>query len=362
VTRALLVCVALAGCGTRVSIVGAEAEDAGSPQADAGSPPEAGPAPSSTPASCTAAPVVRTPLDVTAWYPAGTAVAAYTVDVDKTAIYGGLPSAHLKSGAPGPTDFATSMNALDAAPYRGKKVRLSTEVKTADVSGWAGAWLRVDGANKEMLAFDNMQDRPITGTRIWRKYEVVLDVPPAAVDLAFGVLLAGSGEVWATDAALEIVDAPYAPDLRSWFVSGDDPAEYTIGYDLGTPVCGRPAGVLRAAAAAPTGFGTYMQTFASDELRGKRVRYKASVKSEAVTGWAGLWMRVDDGVGGMTAFDNMQDRPITGTSDFAPHAIVLDVDPKSAQIAFGLLLDGPGAAWVGDATLEVVGTDVPTTH
>ncbi len=52
---------------------------------------------------------------------------------------------------------------------------------------------------------DNMQSRPIRGTVDWRKYEVVLDVPQQTVGIYFGVLLAGSGQVWLSNVQLEAV-------------------------------------------------------------------------------------------------------------------------------------------------------------
>ena len=70
-------------------------------------------------------------------------------------------------------------------------------------------------------------------------------------------------------------------------------------------------------------------------------------------------MRVD-GNGGTLAFDNMQSRPIRGTTDWTLVSVVLDVPSDATGIAIGLLLSSPGEAWIDDASLEVVGTDVPT--
>ena len=36
---------------------------------------------------------------------------------------------------------------------------------------WAGLWMRVD-KGKDMVAFDNMQDRPIKGTTDWQRYYI----------------------------------------------------------------------------------------------------------------------------------------------------------------------------------------------
>ena len=61
----------------------------------------------------------------------------------------------------------------------------------------------MDGPDKEMLGFYNMDDRPVTGTTDWKRYDVVLDVPEKTVAIAFGFFLNGKGEVWANDFKLE---------------------------------------------------------------------------------------------------------------------------------------------------------------
>lgn len=67
--------------------------------------------------------------------------------------------------------------------------------------------MRVDAANHKTVSFDNMQQRPITGTSDWRSYTVVLDVPAESESISFGVLLAGTGKVWIDNVRFEEVDA-----------------------------------------------------------------------------------------------------------------------------------------------------------
>jgi hypothetical protein len=57
----------------------------------------------------------------------------------------------------------------------------------------------------------------------------------------------------------------------------------------------------------------------------------------------------------------MHDRSIKGTTGWTKHQIVLDVKDNSVNIAFGVLLTGPGQVWVSDIQFEVVSTNVPTT-
>jgi hypothetical protein len=63
---------------------------------------------------------------------------------------------------------------------------------------WAGLWMRVDGQEPKMLAFDNMQGRPIQGTTAWKRYEVILDVDPQATAIAFGILWTRRGRCGST--------------------------------------------------------------------------------------------------------------------------------------------------------------------
>ena len=61
------------------------------------------------------------------------------------------------------------------ANYEGKEIKLEGFMKIKDVeNGFAGLLLRVDG-NGTSLAFDNMQNQNITGTRDWQKYNITLN-------------------------------------------------------------------------------------------------------------------------------------------------------------------------------------------
>ena len=81
-------------------------------------------------------------------------------------------------------------------------------MKSEGVGNWAGLWMRVDksaGTGPQVLAFDNMQDRPIKGTADWQNYAVVLDVPEGATGIFLGVLVNGPGGVWMSDVKIEPV-------------------------------------------------------------------------------------------------------------------------------------------------------------
>ena len=145
-----------------------------------------------------------------------------------------------------------------------------------------------------------------------------------------------------------------------WLLAGSKPASYEVGIDAQAAYNGHPSAYLRATEPVTGGFGTLMQDFRADKYVGKRVRFSAFVKSDGVQSWAGLWMRVDKDKDSV-AFDNMEDRPIKGTTGWQKYEVVLDVPQDATGIFFGVLLDGPGAVWLNSAKFEIVGADVPTT-
>ena len=138
------------------------------------------------------------------WYLAGNRPSDYQTGVDTQMKYNDHSSAFLKSTKPEIIGFGTLMQNFSAEKYKGARVRFSAFVKSEDVKDWAGLWMRID-KDQKILAFDNMQDRPIKGTGDWQNYQVVLDVPSDATGVFFGVLLSGTGSIWLNDAKFEIV-------------------------------------------------------------------------------------------------------------------------------------------------------------
>ncbi|MFH0982828.1 MAG: AraC family transcriptional regulator, partial [Planctomycetota bacterium] len=110
-------------------------------------------------------------------------------------------------------------------------------------------------------------------------------------------------------------------------------------------------------------FGTLVQGLNPEAYRGQRIRYSGYVRTDQADGeGAALWMRVDGAKPGETlAFDNMDGREVTGTTEWKKCEIVLDVPKEAAKINFGALLGGKGTAWVDDLQFEKVDTSVPTT-
>jgi hypothetical protein len=145
------------------------------------------------------------------------------------------------------------------------------------------------------------------------------------------------------------------------FLAGSKPANYRTGVDTQVFRDGLPSAYLVSTLQDTSGFGTLMQSIQATEYAGKRVRLRGWVRSENVTDWAGLWMRIDKGQTAV-GFDNMQQRAIRGSLSWTMYDVVLDVPADATGISFGTLLSGPGEVWLNDVKLEVVGQDAPTTR
>jgi hypothetical protein len=158
-----------------------------------------------------------------------------------------------------------------------------------------------------------------------------------------------------------IVDSagPSQRAFSGWWWPGEK--EYEAGIDTKVQHGGRASGFIKSATAGQQAFSGMVQTIRADEYRGKRVRLSAFFKSEQIEESAHVWMRID-GKNRSLGFDNISDRPITGTSDWHQRTIVLDVPADSVNIAFGYFLAGKGQVWADDFQVEVVGSDVTTTR
>lgn len=316
---------------------------------------------------------------IAGWGLWGTDSQEYVIGVDSNVKRQGAPSGSLRSTAPDPAGFGTLARAFVPDSYRGKRVRMTGTVKADGVENWAGLWMRVDGPQQQTLSYDNMQGRPITGTRDWQTYTIVLDVPRQSALVSVGVLLVGKGQIWLSDVRFDVVgpdvpttDTAGLPDqarnldfeakLAGWFLGGTQPQDYRIGIDTTVTHGGKASGYLQAIGGASKGFGTLMQMVQPGSYAGKRVRMSGWAKANGVGDWAGLWMRVDAPGKRGVGIDNMQNRPIKGTSDWARYEIVLDVPTTATAIAFGILLQGKGEVWFDDVQFAAVGPDVPTTN
>jgi hypothetical protein len=140
-----------------------------------------------------------------------TANKSYEIGTDKTVHHNGTASGYIKSlGTKPPNEFGNLMQPFVPNNYLDQRVKLTAWVKTQLTSGTAQLWMRVDGEwNTDTTkpgTFDNMDDRPIRGNTDWTEYSIVVDIPPTANHVTFGLMLNGTGTIWIDDVNLVRTD------------------------------------------------------------------------------------------------------------------------------------------------------------
>jgi hypothetical protein len=139
--------------------------------------------------------------------------------------------------------------------------------------------------------------------------------------------------------------------------------QFEIGLDSDEKHSGTRSAYIKSVVSKPTEFGELSQTFVTNNYFGKRIKMSAWVKSRLTSGTAQLWIRVD---GEWTTdkpgcFDNMEDRPITGDTNWSQYSLVVDVPDNSSHVTIGCFITGTGQVWMDDYCLETVSKDVPLT-
>ncbi len=95
----------------------------------------------------------------------------FVARLDSTEHKSGAASARLESTDATPSDNGhLAQHGRGVTSYKGKRLRLRGFAKSANVAGWAGYWMRIDREGKKRSAFENMEDRPVTGTTDWTEY------------------------------------------------------------------------------------------------------------------------------------------------------------------------------------------------
>ena len=325
-----------------------------------------------------------------------------TVSADDRVVHTGHWSVRLQRDSQSARTYSVITRSLPL-DFQGHVVELRGYLRLQDVSDSAGLWLGQDRGG-QMLALENMESQQVKGTRDWAQYRITLPVEPRAQKLDFGLLVSGTGTLWADDLELlvdgkPIAEAPSKQPLTNSDVvdmSRAGVAESTIilaiqntpvKFDLSAQgiVALHAAGItepvlnqmLRAGTpqkqSGPS-FGVVTGSFPVKDAAGKTVRFSAWIKTENVlNGYAGLWWRVDGpGEGNnrpQLAFDNSQFRFIdgepdanngtvrgaTGTTPWTHYEFELPVGQTATNINFGVVFSGTGTAWVDAMKVELDG-------
>jgi WD40 repeat protein len=104
-------------------------------------------------------------------------------------------------------------------------------------------------------------------------------------------------------------------------------------------------------------FASMTQIFDARPYYGKRVRFRAAVRIEAVEQGANaqLLLSADLFDGRCGFFHNMKDRPIT-SNEWHYYEIVEDINEETEYLNLGVMLtNGEGRVWIDDASFDVIG-------
>ncbi|MBO9152092.1 erythromycin esterase family protein [Chitinophaga sp. GCM10012297] len=126
--------------------------------------------------------------------------AGYTVLTD-TVAFSGKYSVAITQNSPVAQNAFGAFNYSIPATFKGQRVTLEGYIKTEDVKdGHAALYLNVVGTK----AFDNMNERGVTGTTDWHKYSIELALGEEATSISFGALFTGRGKVWIDNMSLNV--------------------------------------------------------------------------------------------------------------------------------------------------------------
>ncbi len=132
-----------------------------------------------------------------------------TVHVDNQVVHAGRWSVRFDRNSSSEGDFSVISRSIPV-DFAGGEVELHGFLRTKDVAGgYAGLWLREDGQGR-IIKREYMACQHVDGTREWTEYSISLPLDPNARQLIFGVLLSGTGTIWADDLRLLVDGKPIA--------------------------------------------------------------------------------------------------------------------------------------------------------
>ncbi len=114
-----------------------------------------------------------------------------------------------RDGAQADPGSGNVSQALDAAPYRGMRIKLRAALRMERKEDGDGSrahlYLNVVGPGPRLIFSDKMEDRPVREPE-WKVYECEGTVAEEAVTISFGAFIRGRGELWAD--SFELLVAP----------------------------------------------------------------------------------------------------------------------------------------------------------
>lgn len=272
---------------------------------------------------------------------------------------------------------------LEFAQYVGMRIKVNGFVKAEDVVADANVFFTVFTGTKSYKT-QGLTPR-LRGTKDWSRFEFEADIPAETTDLRIGGTVAGTGTIWFTELEIDEVGTasptkaskskpkakatkpvqetwhrPLSAIPRGWWSDGSQ-GKGRVGIDQEITLEGEKVACIEHSDCPAHAEVWLWNDIDASGYIGKRVKLTAYLKSEAVTGTATIGLRMKSANNGCAGLDEMDNRPIKGTTDWTKCETVMDVPPDTVHIRIGARLQGSGIMWVGGLSFEEVGGDVPVT-
>jgi hypothetical protein len=123
---------------------------------------------------------------------------------DGQVVHGGARSLRIDAAGTG-REFTAVSRVIPVDEVRGKKVRLVAWLRTEELDGQLGLWLRADGeVSGRPVAFGGTHATPLRGTTDWVRGEAAVEVPETASAFVLGAFVAGAGTAWIDDVEIAV--------------------------------------------------------------------------------------------------------------------------------------------------------------
>jgi len=131
---------------------------------------------------------------------------SYTFQADQNGAWSAPSSAKIHRY--GPEHYGLLSQHIKFQPaWINKTARLTAQLKTEGaVDAGAALTLQMIGSRGEILDWNHMNDARVKQSQGWKTYSIDLKTLPGTTSIALGVMLEGSGTLWADDIKLDIID------------------------------------------------------------------------------------------------------------------------------------------------------------
>lgn len=92
--------------------------------------------------------------------------------------------------------FAGVAQTIPAVPWHGKLISVRAMLKSENVAGATGIFIRVEDASRKTVTLGNSFAHPIMGTTEWTEREAIVDIPIDATAISIGAGFSSGERIW----------------------------------------------------------------------------------------------------------------------------------------------------------------------